>query len=66
MATNIKQRIARLESGTGEAPKHTGFDIYPSLCRDDLMTTEEIQRLYAASPYHIIGAVEDIIDQLED
>lgn len=65
MATNIKQRIARLENGTGEAPKHTGFDILPSLCRDDVMTTESIQQLYANRPY-LVGAVEDIIDQLED
>lgn len=62
---NIKQRIARLESGTGEAPKHTGVDILPSLCRDDVMTTEAIQRLYMACNQSA-GAVEDIIDQLED
>ncbi len=64
---NIKQRIARLENGTGEATKPTGVDILPSLCRYDVMTIEQIQQLYAATPYpNHIGAVEDIIDQLED
>lgn len=62
---NIKQRIARLENGTDEAPKPTGFDILPSLCRDDVMTTEAIQRLYMTYNQSA-GAVEDIIDQVED
>lgn len=62
---NIKQRIARLENGTDEATKPIGVDILPSLCRDDVMTTEAIQRLYMACNQSA-GAVEDIIDQLED
>lgn len=62
---NIKQRIARLENGTDEATKPTGVDILPSLCRNDVMTTEAIQRLYMACNQSA-GAVEDIIDQLED
>lgn len=65
MATNIKQRIARLESGTVEATKPIGVDILPSLCRYDDMSTEAIQRLYLACNQSA-GAVEDIIDQLED
>lgn len=62
---NIKQRIARLENGTDEAPKPTGVDILPSLCRYDDMSTEAIQRLYLACNQSA-GAVEDIIDQVED
>lgn len=60
---NIKHRLMRLEQ-SNEQTTYTGIDILPSLCKNDVMTTEAIQQLYANRPY-LLGAVEDIIDQLD-